>query len=87
MSSLWVIGLMIVLIVVLLFVGAPIKPVRLAGQAMVRVGIGVMLLFFFNVFGGTLGLYIPINLFTTLVSGFLGIFGIVSLAAIHFFLI
>jgi len=87
MNASLVITAMIVLIVILLLAGAPIKPVRFAGQAMVKLGIGAMLLFFFNVFGGSLGLYIPINLFTTVVSGFLGVFGLASLAAIHFFLL
>lgn len=86
MSASMVIAVMVVLIAILLFVGAPAGPVRVVGQAAVRLGIGAMLLFFFNVFGGTLGLYIPINLFTTVVSGFLGPFGIASLAAIHFFI-
>jgi len=39
------------------------------------------------VFGGAIGLHIPINLFTTVVSGFLGVFGLASLAAIQLFII
>ena len=53
----------------------------------VKLGIGVLFLFFFNVFGGSLGLHIPINLFTVIVSGFLGIFGVSSLAAMQIFLL
>lgn len=87
MTAAWVISLMVLLIIVLLFVGAPVKPVRFAGQAVARLGIGILLLFFFNVFGGAIGLHIPINLFTTAVTGFLGVFGIASLAAIHIFVI
>ncbi|MBY7141580.1 pro-sigmaK processing inhibitor BofA family protein [Virgibacillus sp. NKC19-3] len=87
MSSTVVISIMIALIVLLLIVGAPIKPMRLIGQGAVKLGIGILFLFFLNVFGGAIGLHIPINLFTVMVSGFLGIFGLVSLTAIHLFLI
>jgi len=56
---------------------------HLIGQSMVKVAIGLLLLFFINLFGGWIGLHVPINLFTVIVSGFLGLFGIVSLTAIH----
>ncbi|WP_188456172.1 pro-sigmaK processing inhibitor BofA family protein [Virgibacillus oceani] len=87
MSSTVVISIMVALIVLLLVVGAPIKPMRLIAHGTVKIGIGILFLFFFNVFGGAIGLHIPINLFTTIVSGFLGLFGVASLAAIHLFLI
>jgi len=85
MSSSLIIAAMVLLIVILLLAGAPIKPVRFVGQAAVKLGIGAMLLFFFNVFGASLGLYVPINLFTTVVTGFLGVFGLASIAAVNFF--
>jgi len=78
---------MVVLIVLLLFIGAPVKPTRVFGHSIVKLGIGVLFLFFFNVFGATFGLHIPINLFTVIVSGILGLFGVASLAAIQVFLI
>lgn len=78
---------MVSLIVLLLLIGAPPKPTRFIAQSVVKLGIGILLLFFFNVFGGALGLHIPINLFTVVVSGFLGLLGIASLAAIQIFLI
>jgi len=78
---------MVVLIVLLLFIGAPVKPTRVLGHSMVKLGIGVLFLFFFNVFGATFGLHIPINLFTVIVSGLLGLFGVASLAAVQVFLI
>lgn len=84
-NSTVVISLMLVFIVVLLFVGAPIRPVRFVGQTMAKLGIGLLFLFFFNVFGGSIGLNIPINLFTTAISGFLGIFGVAALAVIQIF--
>ncbi|SET74474.1 inhibitor of the pro-sigma K processing machinery [Oceanobacillus limi] len=86
-SSTLVISIMIALIVILLFVGAPVKPMRFIAQGTVKLGIGVLFLFFFNVIAGSIGLHIPINLFTAVVSGFLGLFGVASLAAIHLFII
>ncbi|MFD2045600.1 pro-sigmaK processing inhibitor BofA family protein [Ornithinibacillus salinisoli] len=87
MSSTLVITTMVALIVILLFVGAPVKPMRFIAQGTVKLGIGVLFLFFLNVLGGSIGLHIPINLFTAVISGFLGIFGIASLVAIHIFII
>ncbi|MFC3041006.1 pro-sigmaK processing inhibitor BofA family protein [Virgibacillus xinjiangensis] len=87
MSSTMVITIMIGLIVLLLVVGAPAKPMRFIGQATVKLGIGILFLFFFNVFGGAIGLHIPINVFTVAVSGILGVFGLASLAAMQIFLI
>lgn len=87
MSSTLVISILVGLIVLVLFIGAPVKPMRLVGQGVVKLAIGVLFLFFLNVFGGAIGLHIPINLFTTAIAGFLGIFGMASLTAIHIFLI
>ncbi|RYG72717.1 pro-sigmaK processing inhibitor BofA [Lentibacillus lipolyticus] len=87
MSSTLVISIMVALIVILLFAGAPVKPMRLIANGTVKMGIGILFLFFFNVFGGAIGLHIPINLFTAAVSGLLGLFGLASLAAIHLFII
>ncbi|RLL41708.1 pro-sigmaK processing inhibitor BofA [Oceanobacillus piezotolerans] len=87
MDSTLVITIMVSLVVILLLVGAPVKPMRFIGQATIKLGIGILFLFFFNVFGGAFGLHIPINIYTTIVSGFLGLFGVASLAAIHWFII
>ncbi|HLR08608.1 MAG TPA: pro-sigmaK processing inhibitor BofA family protein [Bacillota bacterium] len=87
MHSTVVISIMVALIVVLLFVGAPVKPMRFIAHGTVKLGIGILFLFFFNVFAGAIGLHIPINLFTVAVSGFLGLFGVGSLAAIQVFLL
>lgn len=87
MSASIVISIIIGLIIILLLVGAPVKPMKFIGQATVKLGIGILFLFFFNVFGGMIGLHIPINLFTAVVSGFLGIFGLASLTAIHLFIL
>jgi len=86
-SSTVVITIMVALIVLLLIVGAPVKPMRFIGHTTIKIGIGILFLFFVNVFGGAIGLHIPINLFTVIISGFLGLFGVASLAAIHLFII
>ncbi|GIO28184.1 pro-sigmaK processing inhibitor BofA family protein [Ornithinibacillus bavariensis] len=78
-----VISIMVAVIVLLLFVGTSFKPLRFLATGTVKLGIGILFLFFFNVLGGSFGLHIPINIFTAVVSGFLGLFGIASLAAIH----
>ena len=87
MSSTIVISIMVGLIILLLLVGTPIKFMRIIGQTTVKLGIGILFLFFINVFGGAIGLHIPINLFTAVIAGFLGIFGLASLSAIHLFIL
>jgi inhibitor of the pro-sigma K processing machinery len=75
------------LILLLLFIGAPVKPFRLVGQVFVKVMIGALLLFFLNAFGSTFDLHIPINLATSTVSGLLGIPGIIALVVIETFIL
>ena len=87
MGSTVVISILVGLIVLVLLVGAPIRPMRFVGQGVVKLAIGVLFLFFLNVFGGAIGLHVPINLFTTVIAGFLGVFGLASLAAIQIFLL
>lgn len=74
-------------LITLLLIGAPIISMRVIGKTTVKLAIGILFLFFFNVFGGFLGLHLPINIFTVTVSSFLGLFGIVSLAAVHIFVL
>ncbi|MEH7013686.1 pro-sigmaK processing inhibitor BofA family protein [Neobacillus niacini] len=75
------------LILILLFSGAPFKPARFIGQAIVKILIGALLLFFLNTAGNSFGIHVPINFATSAVSGFLGIPGLVALAAIQKFII
>lgn len=70
------------LILVLLFVGAPIRPLRWVGQLFVKITVGALLLFFVNAFGASLDLHIPINLITSSISGLLGIPGLLALIVI-----
>lgn len=74
-------------ILLLLFIGAPIKPISWIGQGMIRILVGALFLFFINAFGTMIGFHIPINIATASVSGILGIPGIIALIAIKQFLI
>jgi inhibitor of the pro-sigma K processing machinery len=70
------------LILILLFVGTPIRPLRWIGQLFIKIVIGALLLFFVNAFGTSFDLHIPINFITSSVSGILGIPGLAALIII-----
>jgi len=70
------------LILMLLLIGTPVKPVKFIGHLATKLVVGALLLFFVNAFGTSLDFHIPINLFTTTVSGILGIPGIAALIVI-----
>jgi len=76
-----------VLILILLFSGAPFKPLRFAGQAVIKLLIGALFLFFLNTAGNQYGIHVPINFGTSAVSGLLGIPGLVALVAIEKFIL
>jgi inhibitor of the pro-sigma K processing machinery len=82
-----IIGVIIIAIVLALIKGIPVSALRIVSQSVVKVLVGALILFFINVAGGYFGIHIPINLFTTIISGFLGIAGVASLFAIHMFLL
>ena len=75
------------LILLLLSIGAPIKPLRFIGTTFAKLLIGALLLFFLNTLGNQFGIHVPINLTTSAVSGFLGIPGIFALVAIEMWII
>ena len=87
MEPILIISILGGLVLILLFSGAPFKPVRFIGQAVVKLLIGALLLFFLNTAGNSIGIHVPINFATSAVSGFLGIPGLVALAAIQKFII
>lgn len=87
MEPVIVITILCVFIILLLLVGAPIKAMKFFGQVVVKFIIGALMLFFLNVIGNKLGIYIPINLITTAISGFLGIPGVIALVAIDKFVL
>lgn len=79
MNSIAVIIGLISVVILIFIVGAPVKSIQLLGKVLFRFVVGVLILFIFNVFGGYIGLHLPINLFTVGVSSLLGILGIISL--------
>jgi len=83
MDPILIISIFAGLILILFFIGAPIKPLRYVGQGIIKVLIGALFLFFLNEFGTSLGIYVPINLVTATVSGILGIPGVLALVAIE----
>ena len=83
MDPIIVISVLCGLVIVMMILGAPLKPVRLIGQGMIKVLIGALFLFFLNAFGTSYGVYVPINLVTAGISGLLGIPGVCALIAIE----
>jgi inhibitor of the pro-sigma K processing machinery len=83
MDPIIIISLFAGLILILFFIGAPIKPLRFVGQGIIKILIGALFLFFLNEFGTSLGIYVPINLVTASVSGILGVPGVLALVAIE----
>ncbi|MBU7596053.1 pro-sigmaK processing inhibitor BofA family protein [Metabacillus halosaccharovorans] len=75
------------IILILLFVGAPIRPLQWLGRLSIKIIIGALLLFFVNAFGTSIDLHIPINLITSSVSGVLGIPGLAALVIIKMFIV
>lgn len=75
------------LILLLLIIGAPLKPIRLLGQGITKLIIGAVFLFFLNTLGNQVGIHVPINLVTSAVAGLLGIPGVAALAAIDYWVI
>ncbi|SHN32742.1 inhibitor of the pro-sigma K processing machinery [Gracilibacillus kekensis] len=82
----WIIAGILLLIAVLLIRGIPVNVVKSSGQIVMKVTIGILFLFFFNLFGASFGLHIPINFFTAIIVGLLGIPGIACLTALHVFI-
>lgn len=83
MESVIVLSVLGSLILLLLFSGTVIKPIRIIGQSIIKILIGALFLFFLNAAGSHYGIHVPINLATSAVSGFLGIPGLLALVAIQ----
>ena len=75
------------LIVLLLLMGTPLKPIRTIGQSLIKILIGALFLFFLNAFGSQFNIHVPINLMTSAISGFLGLPGLAALVAIQLWIL
>jgi len=82
-----VIMLLVGLIIIVLLVGTPLKPVRWVGQGMIKLIFGALFLFTANALGGSFDIHVPINLITSAISGFLGIPGVIALIVIEKYII
>ncbi|MBN8236537.1 pro-sigmaK processing inhibitor BofA family protein [Halobacillus kuroshimensis] len=83
MDPILVVLLLSLAVPLLLITGMPVKPLKWLGAVLTRLIVAVILLFFVNLFGAQFGLHIPINGFTAGVSLLLGLPGVLSLTAIH----
>ncbi|WP_067840327.1 pro-sigmaK processing inhibitor BofA family protein [Amphibacillus sediminis] len=63
------------------------KTFKLLSKTLVKVTIGALCIFFLNLFSGSFGLHVPINLFTASLAGFLGIPGVIALSSLHLFIL
>ena len=88
-TEIWQIVLIGVVALLLLYPAIKflLTPVRLAVKILVHGGMGFIILWLINTFGGPWGFFLPINIVTIIVAGFLGIPGIVLLAFIKFLLV
>lgn len=59
-------------------------PLKVIFKLILNIIIGLVILLFINAYGGPIGLYIPFNIVTALITGFLGIPGVVLLIIIHY---
>nr|WP_295975639.1 pro-sigmaK processing inhibitor BofA family protein [uncultured Bacillus sp.] len=87
MQPIVVISVLAVVILLLLLIGAPLKPIQFLGQGIIKLLIGALLLFFLNLLGNQMGIHIPINFVTSAISGLLGIPGLFALVAIDMWII
>jgi len=72
-------------IVVFLIVRMPRLLFRFIGTGTIRLTIGVLLLLVLNGIGNQFGIFVPINIFTVLLSSILGLFGVGALIVVQLF--
>lgn len=76
------------LIVIIFFISQIImKPIKLIWKIILNSIIGLLLLLLTNYIGAYFSFALPINIITVLISGFLGIPGILLLICFHLFLV
>lgn len=76
------VGLLLLYVVAKFFV----LPIKIITKLLMNGIIGGVMLVVLNYFGGYVGLNIPINLFSALTAGFLGLPGILLLIALQVFM-
>ena len=71
----------IALIIVTKILSWPLKKIL---KLLLNIAIGLVMILLVNVFGGKIGLSIPFNVVTAIVSGFLGVPGVICLIILHY---
>ncbi|MBS4210773.1 pro-sigmaK processing inhibitor BofA family protein [Bacillus sp. FJAT-50079] len=75
------------IILILLFISLPGKLLKWTGQAVMKILIGALFLFFLNAVGNQFGVFVPINFVTSSISGFLGLPGVAALTIIQLYIL
>ncbi len=71
----------IALIVITKILSWPLKKIL---KLLINVAIGILMIIVVNIFGEGINLHIPFNIVTALVSGTLGIPGVICLIVLHY---
>ena len=71
----------IALIVIAKILSWPLKKIL---KLLINVAIGILMIIVVNIFGESINLHIPFNIVTALISGTLGIPGVICLIVLHY---
>lgn len=85
MSSTQLTWLMIAALVFIVLIAFRINPFKWVGKIGIKLVIGTIMLFLFNLFAQSFTWHLPINLITAAITGFLGIPGLAALIIMKFF--
>lgn len=61
-------------------------PIKKIVKLAINCGIGAILVFLVNTFGGAIGISIPFNIITALIAGVFGVPGVIFLVILGFFI-
>lgn len=59
-------------------------PLKKILKLLLNIALGIVMILLVNTFGGNIGLHIPFNLVTAIVSGILGIPGVIALIILNY---
>lgn len=74
-----IMGALFLAVVIFLIFQVFLQPIRVIWKLLLNSAIGLLLLIIFNYFGAHFSFTIPINVITVLITGFLGIPGLILL--------
>ncbi|KXG44813.1 pro-sigmaK processing inhibitor BofA family protein [Tepidibacillus infernus] len=83
----WFLILIVGLTIVVFFGQTLLRLLKWGWFALIRVAIGALLIFLFNLIGQLIAFQIPLNPITAVISGVLGIPGVLALAIIKWLII